>query len=221
MNTLTLPWFPPAPAPLSILELPPDDWALEPKIDGIRVIWLEGRVYTRHGALLSLTKGAERLSRMLSGMGPTLDGEWVPGTDTYVVFDLPDCPLEYDGRRQELVSTLRVRQKTSRLDFVRSERSPRIETCPNSPKCAGLAWLSFATDITGDRLVPRYATHNFRHVLEGLKRTGAEGVVLKRRRSGCVKQLRSDMENREWLKRRFVWDAGNFRSQNFHSPAGG
>jgi hypothetical protein len=31
--TLTLPWFPPAPAPeASLLELPPDDWAL-PKID--------------------------------------------------------------------------------------------------------------------------------------------------------------------------------------------
>src|SRR5438093_1145021 len=30
-----LPWFPPAPAPgpASLLELPPDDWALEPKID--------------------------------------------------------------------------------------------------------------------------------------------------------------------------------------------
>jgi len=48
---LTLPWFPPAPAaaPASCLDLSPDEWALEPKIDGIRVIWLEGHAFSRHG----------------------------------------------------------------------------------------------------------------------------------------------------------------------------
>ena len=37
---VTLPWFPPAPAPgpASILSLSPDDWVMQPKIDGMRVI---------------------------------------------------------------------------------------------------------------------------------------------------------------------------------------
>jgi hypothetical protein len=46
--TLTLPWFPPAPAagPASILSLPPDDWVMQPKIDGIRVIIYRGQPFT-------------------------------------------------------------------------------------------------------------------------------------------------------------------------------
>ena len=34
MTTLTLPWFPPAPAPrpISLLELPPDDWRFDPRL---------------------------------------------------------------------------------------------------------------------------------------------------------------------------------------------
>jgi ATP-dependent DNA ligase len=73
-------WFPPAPAagPTSLLELPPDDWALEPKIDGIRVIWLNGRPFTRQGGLLSLNKGADRLTHILAEIPHTLDGEWGP-----------------------------------------------------------------------------------------------------------------------------------------------
>ena len=56
--TITLPWFPPAPAagPAGILTLPPDDWALEPKIDGIRVIWLDGQPFTRQAPCLALAR---------------------------------------------------------------------------------------------------------------------------------------------------------------------
>ncbi|HYV39391.1 MAG TPA: hypothetical protein VE988_27125 [Gemmataceae bacterium] len=40
MQAITLPWYPPAPTPgpASVLQLPPEEWALEPKIDGIRFI---------------------------------------------------------------------------------------------------------------------------------------------------------------------------------------
>lgn len=50
-NKLT--WFPPAPdeGAISILQLPPDDWVLEPKYDGIRVLWYEGEAWTRVTAL--------------------------------------------------------------------------------------------------------------------------------------------------------------------------
>jgi RNA polymerase sigma factor (sigma-70 family) len=106
--TLTLPWFPPAPAPgpASLLELPPDDWALEPKIDGIRVVWLDGRPFTRQGSLLSASKGADRLGQHLSVVEHTLDGEWVPARDEFYAFDLPDCPLTYDERRAALAKIL-------------------------------------------------------------------------------------------------------------------
>ena len=42
---MTLPWFQPAPAagPASILSLPPDDWVMQPKIDGIRVLIYRGQ----------------------------------------------------------------------------------------------------------------------------------------------------------------------------------
>jgi hypothetical protein len=106
--TVTGPWFPPAPAPgpASLLELPPDDWALEPKIDGIRVIWLEGRPFTRQGSLLTASKGADRLCQHLSAVEHTLDGEWVPARDEFYAFNLPDCPLTYDERRSALAKIL-------------------------------------------------------------------------------------------------------------------
>jgi len=188
---LTLPWFPPAPAagPLSILDLPPDEWALEPKIDGIRVIWLEGRVYTRHGMLLSLSKGADKLVGLLKGIDVTLDGEWVPFQDTFVAFDLPDCPLNYDRRREELV---RILDSTS-----------EIGTCLNS---SSLSAVSLATCNANVRLVADFTIGNFPQIYASLKGYGAEGVVLKRRRSLYVRQTRPGMENRDWIKRRFRWD---------------
>jgi hypothetical protein len=64
--TLTLPWFPPAPAPgpASILSLPPDDGVMQPKIDGIRVIVYRGYPFTRLGQPLSNIKGAVWLRAM-------------------------------------------------------------------------------------------------------------------------------------------------------------
>src|SRR5580765_4875682 len=110
MRTMTLPWYPPAPAagPASILQLPPDDWVLEPKIDGVRVIWLDGHPFTRHGGLLTSGKGADRLTHILAKIPHTLDGEWVQAWDTFFAFDLPECPLDYDGRRAELTEILNV-----------------------------------------------------------------------------------------------------------------
>ena len=89
--TLTLPWFPPAPAagPASLLELPPDDWALEPKIDGTRVIWLEGRAFTRQGSLLGPTKGAVRLTQLLAGIPHHVH---FPGTAGRQLHDRPVLP---------------------------------------------------------------------------------------------------------------------------------
>jgi ATP-dependent DNA ligase len=150
--------------------LPPDDWALEPKIDGIRVIWLEGRPYTRQGSLLSASKGAERLRQLLSRIEHTLDGEWVPARDEFYVFDLPDCPLNYDERRAELAKILRT------------------------------------MSIPHVYLIASYTGGRFPHVYESLKGHGAEGVVLKRRRSQYAKNIRPGVENRDWLKRRFGWD---------------
>jgi ATP-dependent DNA ligase len=101
---VTLPWFPPAPAPgpASILSLPPDDWVMQPKIDGIRVIIYRGEPFTRLGELLSVSKGAAAVRTMFSGLKETLDGEWVPKAGTYYAFDLPDEPGDYDHRSRAL-----------------------------------------------------------------------------------------------------------------------
>ena len=188
---LTLPWFPPAPAagPASLLELPPDDWALEPKIDGIRVIWLDGRPFTRQGNLLGPSKGAARLTQLLAGIPHILDGEWVPARNTFFAFDLPDCPLDYDGRRSTLANILEMQ----RANF-------------DPPLIGGAAAQSMFTSNSSVRLVASYTAGRFPQVYAGLKGHGAEGVVLKRRRALYTKQIHSCAESRDWLKRRFAWD---------------
>jgi ATP-dependent DNA ligase len=97
---VTLPWYPPAPAPrpASILSLPPDDWVMQPKIDGIRVIIYRGEPFTRFGQPLSGSKGAACLRSMFVGVGETLDGESVTKEGKYHAFDLPDEPGDYDHR---------------------------------------------------------------------------------------------------------------------------
>ena len=100
MPTLTLPWYPPAPAsgPASILSLPPDDWLMQPKIDGIRVIIYKGEPFTRLGQPLSPSKGADKLRAMFAGLDVTLDGEWVAQEGRYHAFDMPDEPGDLDRR---------------------------------------------------------------------------------------------------------------------------
>jgi len=46
------------------------------------------------------------LTQIHAGIPHTLDGEWVPAWDTFFAFDLPDCPLDYDGRRAALAKML-------------------------------------------------------------------------------------------------------------------
>src|SRR5262245_3871058 len=97
---VTLPWYPPAPAPgpASILSLPPDDWVMQPKIDGIRVIIYCGEPFTRLGQPLSPSKGADKLRAMFAGFDQTLDGEWVAQEGRYHAFDMPDEPGDLDHR---------------------------------------------------------------------------------------------------------------------------
>jgi ATP-dependent DNA ligase len=101
---VTLPWFPPAPAagPASILSLPADDWVMQPKIDGIRVIIYRGEPFTRLAQPLSASKGAACLRSMFAGVEETLDGEWVAEEGKYYTFDLPDEPGDYDHRSRVL-----------------------------------------------------------------------------------------------------------------------
>jgi ATP-dependent DNA ligase len=101
---VTLPWFPPAPAagPASILSLPPDDWVMQPKIDGIRVIIYRGEPFNRLGQPLSDSKGAALLRGTFKGVAETLDGEWVPKDGKYYAFDLPEAPGDFDDRFRAL-----------------------------------------------------------------------------------------------------------------------
>src|SRR5262245_28828713 len=110
-----LPWYPPAPAsgPASLLKLPPDDWALEPKLDGIRVIVLGGRIFTRQGTLLHSSKGAAALAKIVAGIPWTLDGEWVMSTGEFHLFDLPDADGDYDERRLQLCDLVYREQRPS------------------------------------------------------------------------------------------------------------
>ncbi len=151
----TLPWFPPAPAagPAGILSLPPDDWALEPKIDGIRVIWLDGQPFTRQGTLLSASKRPGWLRKLLADIPFPLDGEWVPDADTFYVFDLPNSQLDYDGRRVALHLALGASRPTA---------------------SAALDATSVDTCFAGVRLVASFTGGQFPQIYAALKDTGAE-----------------------------------------------
>src|SRR5262245_50632050 len=151
MPTLTLPWYPPAPAagPASLLQLPPDDWALEPKIDGIRVIWMDGRPFVRQGGHLSANKGASRLSMRLEDMHDTFDGECVPAWDAYFIFDLPDSSLDYDGRRSELADIFNVNV--------------------GPPQISGATVLAINASVSRIRLVASYTAGHFPQIYAGLQ----------------------------------------------------
>ena len=105
---MNLNWMPPAMAecPYSALTtLRPEEWCMEPKIDGYRAIIVNGEVYTRHGVPMSNPKGADKLKRLIAPYATqTLEGEWVNKTGTLYLFDLPDHPGTCDERRQALLS---------------------------------------------------------------------------------------------------------------------
>lgn len=62
-------WFPPAPAPgpASIVDLPGDDWSMEPKVNGCRVLVSSEGIYTRLGT--PLTKDSLRNNFIFSRTG--------------------------------------------------------------------------------------------------------------------------------------------------------
>ena len=196
---MPLSWFPPAPAagPASLVELPPDDWALEPKLDGIRVIYRDGQVYTRQGNVLSPSKGAVHLLSILQPMtalgAPCFDGEWLPELGRYTVFDLPDHPGDYNERRAALAGLLELPD----ADNCDALFDPVVEH--------GRAHVLLPTNWRGFGLMCSY--HGmFPQLYAALGRGIAEGVVCKRRTSRYVKQPREGGETRDWLKRRFCWD---------------
>jgi ATP-dependent DNA ligase len=131
---ITLPWFPPAPAagPASILSLPPDDWVMQPKIDGIRVIMYGGEPFNRLGQPLSHSKGADLLRTMFKGLDVTLDGEWVPEEKKYYAFDLPDEPGDLDHRTKTLLASMSW--KIPSLVIVESYEAHFAQVYAKSPR---------------------------------------------------------------------------------------
>jgi ATP-dependent DNA ligase len=112
----------------------------------------------------------------------------VPARDEFYVFDLPYCPLSYDERLAALAKIL------------------GLETEFDPPLSCSVPALALTASIPHICLIASYTGGRFRQVYEGLKGHGAEGVVLKRRRSLYAKHIRPGVESREWLKRRFAWD---------------
>ena len=101
---MNLTWFPPAPieGPRGIVDLPPDDWAMEAKINGCRVLVSSAGVWTRQGTPLTKPKGAETI-RQLTAAWPwdktaMIEGEWEASTARLWLFDLPHDPGTYDNR---------------------------------------------------------------------------------------------------------------------------
>src|SRR5437773_1301138 len=101
-----------------MLELSPDDWAMEPKIDGCRVVVCHAGVHTRHGSLLTKPKGLDALKAVMGAeffqpQPVILEGEWVQKTGQLWLFDLPACPGPYDER-------------TAMLDYIVDKLGPDV-----------------------------------------------------------------------------------------------
>src|SRR5262245_26448580 len=122
----------------------------------------------------SASKGASRLSMLLADIPHTLDGEWVAAWDAYFIFDLPDCSLDYDGRRSELAEIFNVNV---------------------GPQIGGAPALAINTSLSRVRLVASYTAGHFPQVYAGLQGHGVESVVLKRRRAPYTKLSRSGVES--------------------------
>jgi len=149
---ITLPWFPPAPAPgpASLLELPPDDWALEPEDRRHSRYLAGGRPFTRQGSLLSASKGADRLCQHLSAVEHTLDGEWVPAARRVLRFRLPNCPLTYDERRSALAKILGL--------VAGTEFDPPLScTVPALALIASIPHICLIASYTGGRFPQVYS----------------------------------------------------------------
>jgi hypothetical protein len=100
--------------------------------------------------------------------------------------DLPECPLDYDGRRTALAKVIGA-----------ANDSLPIGNPVSLPMAAINRQIRLATNYCIDRIPQVYF---------GLKGLGAEGVILKCRRSFYDKHPRPGIESRDWVKRRFKWD---------------
>ena len=178
VEPLVLSWFPPAPTPgpKSIVDLPPDDWSMECKVDGIRVLVLPGGdVWTRHGSRITKYKGMHLVRKATDSLDTKIDAEWEfrGGIMVLHIFDLPDHPGTYDERVAEIPALI-----------------------------AAIGPLS--SDGVSVQPIMR-ATGPFRDHYEAWKSAGHEGVVVKRRASLYSRMPREKMETRDWVKYRFSW----------------
>jgi ATP-dependent DNA ligase len=186
-KTPVLGWYPPAPAPgpISILRLAPDDWSLCAKMNGCRVIIQAGRIFTRQGTPLTKPKGSERLAALLSCDLPanaiTLEGEWCDSIGRLYLFDLPGHPGTYDQRRAELGNIVRLIAWEPHITLM--------------PAVCGLNACNHPANLE----------MSFREAYRWWREQGAEGVVLKRRLSRYQKCQRPGTVIRDWLKYRFSW----------------
>jgi ATP-dependent DNA ligase len=100
----TLGWFPPAPVagPASLTHLPGDDWSMEPKVNGYRVLAGSSGVWTRRGTPLTPGKGAAQVRAALAAWrwqaAAVVEGEYQPKAGKLWLFDLPDHGGSYDQR---------------------------------------------------------------------------------------------------------------------------
>jgi hypothetical protein len=90
-----------------MLDLPADDWQAETKQNGVRIVYADGKPWTRHGSVLSRPKGGECIWSLLEQMPkplPVVEGEWVLKDKTLWLFDLPQHGGTYDQRRAALAA---------------------------------------------------------------------------------------------------------------------
>lgn len=109
--TATLPWWPPAPTPgpIGIIDLPPDDFDMTCKINGMRIIALpSGDIYTRHGTPITRHKGVHLIRNATRGLPTTIDAEWCMQDRVLFIFDLCDHPGIYDERIAEIPSIIQA-----------------------------------------------------------------------------------------------------------------
>ena len=170
-----LPWFPPAltPCGISILDLPPDDFELQSKLDGARALVHDGQVFTRHGTLLSKAKGSERCLAACSTLPRhiTLEGEWCSHESFLWCFNLPDHEGTHDERIEDLICLI-------------SHLGPRDGTNVGLiHRCIDCSFREFYDGWKASGV--------------------AEGVVAKRRSGLYRKMARPGMKSSDLFKRRF------------------
>lgn len=183
-----------------VLALPPDDWALELKINGDRALIFhhpngQWDIYSRHGRPLPVVRNSHNLMKLVKNLpvGWAVEGEWLSCSDIFFVFDVIWAPVN----SQQEMDVIPGRQTSHTYDFRREVVRIAVDLMDNPSVF----------------IMPRVNSNFVRAYEHWRKWPFAEGVVAKRRNSSYVASFGNTQQTSDWIKFRYNYEITNSLSE--------